>query len=198
MSNLISLLMGYVLGCFQTAYLVARMAKSIDIREHGSGNAGSTNAMRVLGWRYGLLTFMGDFSKAVIAVAIARVLFDSQLAGFYAGLGVVVGHNWPVVLGFKGGKGIASTLGILMAYDWRIGLFVWIVGALIIYLTRYVSLASMIMISLAPVCIAVLYPGAYHALALAFILAALGIYRHRGNIRRLLNGTENRIGQKKL
>ncbi|PKM53868.1 MAG: acyl-phosphate glycerol 3-phosphate acyltransferase [Firmicutes bacterium HGW-Firmicutes-5] len=197
MSYLISIVMGYFLGCFQTAYIVARKTKHIDIREHGSGNSGTTNAIRVLGWKLGMLTFVGDILKAVLAVIIARTLFDSQLAGLYAGAGVVLGHNWPFVLNFKGGKGIASTLGMLLAFDWRIGLVAWAVASLAIYLTKYVSLGSILLVTIMPIGVLLLYPGGTQELIITSILAIIAIYRHKANIGRLIRGEENKLGVKK-
>ncbi|MCF8019987.1 MAG: glycerol-3-phosphate 1-O-acyltransferase PlsY [Vallitaleaceae bacterium] len=197
MSYLISIVMGYFLGCFQTAYIVARKTKHIDIREHGSGNSGTTNAIRVLGWKLGMLTFVGDILKAVLAVIIARTLFDSQLAGLYAGAGVILGHNWPFVLNFKGGKGIASTLGMLLAFDWRIGLVAWAVASLAIYLTKYVSLGSILLVTIMPIGVLLLYPGGTQELIITSILAIIAIYRHKANIGRLIRGEENKLGVKK-
>lgn len=195
--GIISILLGYALGCFQTSFILAKLIKKIDIREHGSGNAGSTNALRVLGPKIGFLTFIGDFAKAVIAVIIARMLFGSQLAGLYAGLGVVLGHNWPVVLGFRGGKGIASTLGIICAFDWRIGLTVWAICAIVILITRYVSLGSLLMVTMFPLSILIIYPGRIQESLIAFGLMGMALWRHRGNIKRLLAGEENKLGRKR-
>lgn len=197
MSYLISLVMGYLLGNFQTSYIIARSVKHIDIREHGSGNAGSTNALRVMGKKFGILTFVGDLFKAIIAVLLAWTLFDSQLAGLVAGMGVVIGHNWPVLIGFKGGKGIASTLGLMLAFDFRIGLLAWAISIVVIYTTKYVSVGSLVIVTLFPMLILIFYPGHIMALMIALILMVFGYYRHRSNIQRLLNGTENKLGQKK-
>lgn len=197
MSYIISLILGYAVGCFQTSYILAKSVKNIDIREHGSGNAGSTNALRVMGAKFGIMTFGGDLLKAIIAVVIARAVFDSQLVGLCAGLGVVLGHNWPVILKFKGGKGIASTLGIMLAYDWRIGLVVWAITAIVILTTKYVSVGSMLLVILFPLGIAIFYPGHIGELSIALFLMVMGIFRHRANIQRLLSGAENKIGKKK-
>lgn len=199
--NGISILIGYAIGCFQTAFILGKIIKKVDIREHGSGNAGATNAIRVLGWKLGMTTFFADIIKGIIAVLIARSIFDDPsvtvLAGLYAGLGVVIGHNWPVVLKFRGGKGIASTLGVLLAFDIRLGLFAWAVAAIAIYITRYVSLGSLILMAIIPFGIAILHPGAYHELFIGILLAIMGIYRHKQNIVKLKNGTENKLGGNK-
>lgn len=197
MNYVLSILMGYLFGCFQTSYILAKLTKNIDIREHGSGNAGTTNAVRVMGWKFGVMTFLGDIFKAVIAVVIARALFDSELAGIIAGAGVVFGHNWPFVLKFKGGKGVASTLGVLLAYDIRIGLIAFAISATVVYITRYVSLGSLLLITLMPIGILIFHEGSYQELAVALLLSVVALYRHKENIKKLLKGKENKIGSKK-
>ena len=125
MGRVLCLVMGYVFGLFQTGYLYGKM-NHIDIRNYGSGNSGTTNALRVLGKKAGLIVFAGDFLKTVFACLAARIIFkaspDTDLYVLYAGLGVVLGHNFPCYLHFKGGKGIASMAGILVSMDWRVTL----------------------------------------------------------------------------
>lgn len=193
----ICIVFGYILGNIQTSYLIGKKVKGIDIREHGSGNAGATNAVRVMGWKLGTMAFVGDIIKAVLAVVIARLYFDSSLAGMYAGAAVVVGHNWPAVLGFRGGKGIASTLGLLLAYDIRIGLIVWAIVAVVILKTKYVSLGSILLVTLMPIGIALVHPGRLHDVIIAIVLALMAIYRHKSNIGRLIRGEENKLGRGK-
>ncbi len=189
-----ALIIGYFFGCFQTAYLVGEAKEKIDIREYGSGNLGATNALRVLGLKYGAITFLGDFTKALLAVLIVRFLFKDPMAGFYAGVGVIIGHNWPVFLNFKGGKGIASTLGVAMAINPIIGLILIVVMASIIFAFRYVSLGSIIMVSLFPILMYIFKPGQWEYFALSLAIAVFAIYRHRANIKRLLTKTESKIG----
>jgi len=197
MSTIISLVIGYIFGNFQTSYIIARSVKHIDIREYGSGNAGSTNALRVMGKKFGLMTFGGDLLKAILAVIIARYIFQDQQAGLYAGLGTVLGHNWPVVLKFKGGKGIASTLGTILAFNPLIGLGIWVITAVVILTTKYVSVGSMILVILFPISIAIFYPGNMQALFVAMVFMLMGLLQHKPNIQRLLKGEENKLGQKK-
>ena len=124
MERVISLLIGYVFGLLQSGYLYGKFVKNTDIRQHGSGNAGSTNILRVFGVKSALIVFLGDFFKAVVAMFIARKLFggtgNGDLYAMYAGLGVTLGHDFPFYMNFKGGKGIASMAGILTAMDLRI------------------------------------------------------------------------------
>ena len=119
-SRIICLIIGYIFGLFQTGYICGKVCK-IDIRNHGSGNAGTTNTIRVLGWKAGLITFAGDLGKSMLAVLVAWALFHNEypegmkVLQMYAGLGAVLGHNYPFYLKFKGGKGIASSAGLIIA-----------------------------------------------------------------------------------
>lgn len=197
---LICLLCGYGFGCISTGYLVGK-AYHVDIRKYGSGNAGTTNALRTLGWKAGVLTYLGDFLKAVIPILLFRnILFAdmdySQLLGLYTGLGVVLGHNYPFWLRFKGGKGIAVTSGVMAAFDpLLIPVFI-LLFVVVVAITRYVSLGSLLISIVFPIWIAVRYPGDIHMLLIGLIYAASAFYTHRANIKRLLHGTENKLGQK--
>lgn len=124
MERVLCLLMGYVFGLFQTGYLYSR-SKHMDIRNYGSGNSGSTNVLRVMGKKAGLIVFLGDAGKMIAACLITRVLFRSQpellyVYLLYTGFGVILGHNFPFYMGFKGGKGIAASAGLLASTDWRV------------------------------------------------------------------------------
>lgn len=202
MFRLLCIVLGYCFGCIQSAYIIGKIKGKMDIREFGSGNAGTTNMIRVMGWKAGIITFLGDFLKAVLAVILAKVLWGNEpfLAGIYAGLGVILGHSWPFYLKFKGGKGIASAVGILLALDFRIGWISIAVMLLIIAVTRYVSLASLLMTLLIPIQFTIFYYlGIFHHIEIIFIgigIAALAWYRHRGNILRLVKGEESKLGQR--
>ena len=206
-----SLLLGYLFGIFQTAYFVGK-ANGIDIREHGSGNAGTTNTLRVLGKKAGAIVFAGDFLKCFLVIHLVRILFKNTaadilpLVGLYAATGCILGHNFPVQLGFRGGKGIACTAGLLAAFDVRIGVIALLTFLAIVIVTRYVSLGSMVIVTEFALFIIVFgQMGLYHMdqaplvelYVLAAFLAGMAIYRHRANIVRLLNGTESRIFEKK-
>ena len=195
---------------FQTGYLYGRM-NHIDIRNYGSGNSGTTNALRVLGKKAGLIVFIGDFFKMVLACLLVRIFLkgdpNTDLYVLYTGLGVVMGHNFPFYLGFKGGKGIASMAGLLVSMDWRVTLVCAAVFLGTVIITRYVSLGSIFVVILFFIQM-VLYEsmGAYQVApgsrlefyALAGVLTGMAIWRHRANIRRLLAGTENKLwGNKK-
>ena len=210
MLRVFCLVFGYVFGLFQTGYLYGRM-NHIDIRNYGSGNSGTTNALRVLGKKAGLIVFIGDFFKMVLACLLVRIFFkedpNTDLYVLYTGLGVVMGHNFPFYLGFKGGKGIASMAGLLVSMDWRVTLVCAAVFLGAVIITRYVSLGSIFVVILFFIQM-VLYEsmGAYQVApgsrlefyALAGVLTGMAIWRHRANIRRLLAGTENKLwGNKK-
>lgn len=207
------LLIGYVCGLFQTAYIYGRM-NGIDIREYGSGNSGTTNALRVLGKKAGLIVFAGDILKILAAGFLVTVLFNqgdffgdrAALYKLYAGLGAVLGHNFPFYLNFKGGKGIAVTSGLILMMDWRITILCLIAFALTVGLTRYVSLGSLVITAL--FMISWIFLGQTGRLALTpahlpesyvlvFLIVAMAYWRHRANIKRLIAGTESKIGQKK-
>lgn len=196
---LVCLLIGYGFGCFSTAYVVGKL-NAIDIRNYGSGNAGTTNALRTLGWKAGFFTFVGDAIKAIIPVILVRLIVKddsySQLLPLYMGLGVVLGHNFPCWLHFKGGKGIAATGGVMFAYDWRLGIAAFLIFLIAVVITRYVSVGSLMISVLFPVWILILYPGNVHMFIVSLVFTASAFIKHRSNIKRLIRGTENKIGQK--
>lgn len=200
MGIIICLVVGYAFGCFSTGYIVGKM-NHIDIRNYGSGNSGTTNALRTLGFKAGLLTFLGDALKAIIPIMLIRFYFPApegnlQLLLLYTGLGVVLGHNFPAWLHFKGGKGIAATAGVMLAFDWRFGLTAAVIFVILVAITRYVSLGSLALSLLFPIGVLIFYPGQIHMLIVSLIFTVLAYVKHRGNITRLLNGTERKLGQK--
>lgn len=197
---IIIILVSYLLGNISTSYIIAKRMLGVDIRTQGSGNAGSTNALRVLGKKAGAMTFVGDLLKGMIAVFIARIManlinLDSITASYIAVVFVVVGHNWPALLGFKGGKGVATSLGAMIAVNPIIALSCFATFIVIVYITKYVSLGSVLSISMSPVIMLVLKN--YKGFLVTLFLAISVIYTHRENIKRLLNKTERKIGEKK-
>lgn len=207
MERIICLIIGYVFGLFQTGYFYG-LTKHVDIRKHGSGNAGTTNALRTLGWKAGVITFLGDCLKCVAAVFVVKLIFGKDheiisLLAMYAGMGVVLGHNFPVYMNFKGGKGIAATAGLILSTNPVMFLIVAVVFASIVLTTRYVSLGSLVVMVVFMIEVLVYgqmggfgLTGAplYELYAIALFLAVLGFVRHKANIKRLLNGTENKFG----
>ena len=206
LARVICLAIGYVCGLFQTSYIYGKK-NGIDIREHGSGNAGSTNALRTLGKKAGALTLLGDCLKCVVAILIAKLLFASHqgedlLLELYAGAGCVLGHNFPFYLKFKGGKGIAASVGLLVAFDWRLFVICAVLFFGAFFLTHYVSLGSLLAYLGFVVALIIFgqmgtydctQPALYEMYGVAIGLMLLAYWRHRQNIVRLIHGNENKI-----
>lgn len=211
MERIVCLVMGYICGLFQTGYLIGKLHKT-DIRQHGSGNAGTTNAFRTFGKKAGALTLLGDCLKCIVAVVIVRLIYQGSegnlvpLLTLYASLGCILGHNFPVMMEFRGGKGIAASVGMIIAFDWRIFLVCAVVFFALFFTTHYVSLCSLSAYAAAFILVLVLGSrGMYgmdqgHTIELYVvmgILTAMAFYRHRANIKRLLHGTESKVFLKK-
>lgn len=191
---------GYFIGCIQSAYLVGKLMGNIDIREYGSGNAGSTNVLRVMGKKAALFTFIGDVLKPLLAILICRILFkaeDRTLVVLYSGLGVIMGHVWPFFLKFKGGKGVASTVSLIYfgLLDWRITFIIastWIIS---VGITRYVSLGSVLFAILIPSLLALFKYSKEH-ITIGVLIMAIMLYKHIPNIKRIISGSESKLGSK--
>lgn len=216
MERLICLAVGYVCGLLQTGYLVGKM-NHMDIRKKGSGNAGTTNALRVLGWKAGLMTFAGDVLKCVVAFLITCAIYkgnvDLPLLAVYAGAGVTLGHNFPFYMNFKGGKGIAVMAGMVVVNSfWHLPASLLLIPVTLasflipVLVTRYISVGSLFAYTVFWIEMIIMgqwgwyqmeAARCYELYAVIFILTALAWYRHRENIKRLLSGTENKFGSKK-
>ena len=214
MERFICLLIGYAFGLVQTGYIYGKM-KGVDIRKEGSGNAGSTNALRTMGIKAGLVTLLGDCFKCVFAVVTVYLIYGKTYAdifpllAMYAGMGAVLGHNYPFYLNFKGGKGIAATAGLILSTTnvWMVLICLFAFLG-IVAVTRYVSLGSLavVIIYLIEVVVygqmggfGVKLPYLYEMYGIAAFLMLSAFYKHKANIVRLMNGTENKIsiGKKK-
>lgn len=216
-------MVGYLIGSVNLSIILSKLMGKGDIREQGSGNAGTTNTLRVLGKGPAALVLIFDICKAVIAILLAKGIFaisgvemftalgdtttlnvTYELGILLAALGAILGHNYPIYYGFKGGKGIATSLGALLMIEWQIGLVCLVFALVLMISSRMVSLGS--------ICAAILYPVLVWIMGSAFgtsfkarmiytifavLVAALAIYRHRANITRLLNGTENKLWKTK-
>ncbi|HRS21060.1 MAG TPA: glycerol-3-phosphate 1-O-acyltransferase PlsY [Clostridia bacterium] len=189
-------IIAYLMGNIATAYLVSRAFGKIDIREHGSGNSGSTNVFRVLGAKPAIIVFLGDVLKGTAAVLIGRYLGGSY-GEILAGIFVVAGHNWPILLGGKGGKGIATTIGLMLPIDPLMVVMILIVGIIVIITTRYVSLASIVGVTIYPIAM-IITQKPLEYIIFSLVLSSVAIFKHRSNIERLLKGTESKFGQKKI
>lgn len=200
LSYIIIIIIAYLLGNISTSYIISKRVAGVDIRTQGSGNAGSTNVLRTLGKKAGLITFIGDLLKGIVAVLIAEMIakltnIDIVTAGYIGVVGVVCGHNWPVFLGFRGGKGVATSLGSMIAVNPIIALTCFGIFLVIVAITKYVSLGSVLSISMSPIFMLILH-NEKGLLATLFLTLSV-IFTHRENIKRLVNGTERKIGQKK-
>ena len=217
MFRLICLAIGYAFGCVQTAYIIGKTMGKIDIRKEGSGNAGTTNVTRVLGAKAGAIVFLTDVLKAVAAYVLCSWIFNGQgsfvpgvthlggaelvsngyLPGLYAGIGVICGHNFPFYMKFKGGKGIASTVGVMLSFDLLGGFISCVIGLMGVIVTKYISVTSLILTALFPVSMFVrgdrIVTNRAETIALGFVVMAMAWYQHRGNIVRLLKGRENKF-----
>ena len=194
------IIISYLLGNISTSYIVAKRLAGVDIRTQGSGNAGSTNVLRTLGKKAGALTFVGDVLKGLIAVLMARLIaygmnMDQSICAYLAVVAVVLGHNYPVFLGFKGGKGVATSLGSMLGMNPFIALICLGFFIIIVAITKYVSLGSILGIGLSPI-IMLINHNTKGVLITLFLTISV-IITHKENIKRLLNGTERKIGEKK-
>ena len=191
-SQIIALIVGYALGSIPFGLLLTKLAGAGDIRSVGSGNIGATNVLRTGRKGLAAATLLGDMLKGTAAVLLMRA-FSGADAGLVAGLGAVLGHVFPVWLSFKGGKGVATYIGVLIAVSWIAALIFGVVWGAVAYLTRYSSLSGLVASALTPVVLAFLVGG--KAALLFAALTALIWFMHRANIQRLMAGTEPRIGQ---
>ncbi|MFT9847548.1 glycerol-3-phosphate 1-O-acyltransferase PlsY [Aneurinibacillus sp. REN35] len=191
------IILSYLLGSISFSILVAKKVAKIDIREHGSGNAGATNTLRILGKGPGIAVLLLDAAKGALAVGIAHWLTGgADWVVVLSGIAAILGHNWPVFFGFRGGKGVATTIGTLLALVPIPGLIAVVVTIVVIALTRYVSLGSLVFFALIPIILII--KGAPLAYIIGTLLVAvLGYIRHAENIQRLLRGTERKLGQSK-
>lgn len=201
LTRLACVAIGYAFGCIQFAYIFGKARNGIDIRDYGSGNSGTTNAIRVLGFKWGMATLICDVAKAALAVTVAGLIFgfsQKQLM-LWSGVGVVIGHNHPFYMQFKGGKGVAAMIGIYLVTDLRMTLIAAVPALILLAVFRYMSLGSITGMAMLIVLSIVFYHGAPHGLEvilLTVVLAGSVIIRHRGNIKRLINGTERKLGEK--
>lgn len=213
----------YLIGSINFSIILSKIISGRDIRESGSGNAGATNMLRTHGKKMGVVTLLLDVAKGVIAILVAlyikqiiyngdilyeqRAVYNYQfenilsLLQYIAGVFVILGHNFPLYFGFKGGKGVATSLGVVLMLDWKVGLIVAVIALAVMAVTRYVSLGSIIG-GAAYIIIEIvkaIVTGEYEIIQIicVIIIGGLLIVRHHANIKRLLNGTENKLNLKK-
>lgn len=209
---IIMAIIAYLIGSINFSVILSKKMAGFDIREKGSGNAGSTNMLRAVGKKAAALTLVCDILKGVVSIFLAMILgniiqnVDKELLVQIAGIAVVLGHTFPIFFGFKGGKGVATSLGVLILSNWQIGLICLVFALVLMALTRMVSLGSCAAAVLFPV-LTLFINDNYTVLTdgkngnvyfiYSVILAIIVLYNHRNNIKRILNGTENKLSFKK-
>ena len=209
---IIMAIIAYCIGSISFSVIISKKMAGFDVREKGSGNAGSTNVLRSVGKKAAVITLVCDILKGVVAIILAMILgniianINKELLVQIAGIAVVLGHTFPVFFGFKGGKGVATSLGILLMTNWQIGLICLVFALVLMLLTKMVSLGSCTAAVLYPV-LTLFINDNYTVLTegksgneyfvYSIILAIIVLYNHRSNIKRILNGTENKLSFKK-
>lgn len=193
--QLLVLLLSYLIGSITTGDIVAHF-KKVDLRGQGSGSIGATNVFRAMGSFYAAIVLIGDALKGIIAVFLGRKLVGT-IGGFdfavLTGIAAIIGHNWPIYTGFRGGKGIATSLGVIIGLTTKSLLILLPTWIIVFILSGYVSLASIMAAISYPISVYFNYSGDYYKFGFALVIAVLAVYRHKSNLRRLLQGKENRI-----
>ena len=205
---IIVVIISYLIGSISFSVIISKKMAGFDVREKGSGNAGATNMLRSVGVKAAVLTLIGDCLKGVVAILIAVLIgkiaqnLDKALLVQLAGIAVILGHTFPIFFNFKGGKGVATALGVVLVTNWQIGLICLVFALVLMVLSRMVSLGSVGACVLFPVLVLfiknhyIVTEGSSY-LIYSIILAIIVAFNHRSNIKRLLNGTENKISLKK-
>ena len=201
-------IVAYLLGSISFSIIISKKMAGFDVREKGSGNAGATNMLRSVGKKAAALTLLGDALKGVVAILFALLVgiivkdVDIELLKYVAGISVVVGHTFPIFFGFRGGKGVATSLGVILMLNWKIGLICLVFALLLMAFTKMVSMGSVGAAILFPVLVMfintnfIVSEGSGY-FVYSIILACLVAFNHRSNIQRILNGTENKLSFKK-
>ena len=186
----------YLLGSIPFGYIVGKLFKKVDIRELGSGNIGATNAFRILGPSLASLVLLGDVGKGILSIYLVRFLnIDNLLILTIAGLAVICGHDWSLFLGFKGGKGIATTFGVVFGLNPTISILALIIWGVVVITTRYVSLSSIFAV-ISIFIFSILFKQPYEYIIFSAMIMILGIFKHKENIKRLKSKKERKIGEK--
>ena len=203
-SYIIVAIVAYLIGSISFSIIISKKMAGFDVREKGSGNAGATNMLRSVGKKAAALTLLGDALKGVVAILFAMLVgafakeIDNELLKYVAGIFVVIGHTFPIFFGFRGGKGVATSLGVILMLNWKIGLICLVFALLLMALTKMVSMGSVGAAILFPVLVLFVDTNfTMGKLICSVLLAAFVAFNHRSNIKRILNGTENKLSFKK-
>ena len=196
-------IIAYFIGSISFSVIFSRKFAGFDVRDKGSGNAGTTNVLRTVGKKVAALTLLCDILKGVLAIGIALIAskiwpdVNSELLKYLAGFLAILGHTFPIFFEFRGGKGVATSLGVLITLNWKIGLICLVFGVILIALTRMVSVGSIMSAILFPILMVFMGEVKFEAIIVSILIALLVVFNHRTNIKRLKNGTENKLSFKK-
>ena len=196
-------IIAYFIGSISFSVIFSRKFAGFDVRDKGSGNAGTTNVLRTVGKKVAALTLLCDILKGVIAIVIAIIAskiwtdINAELLKYLAGFFAIIGHTFTIFFEFRGGKGVATSLGVLITLNWKIGLICLVFAIILIALTRMVSVGSIMSAILFPVLIVFMGNAKFESIVISVLIALLVVFNHRSNIKRLKNGTENKLSFKK-
>lgn len=193
--GLIFVIAAYLIGNLNFAYIVVKFFKQEDVRNYGSGNAGTTNVLRVMGTKYAIPVFLLDALKGSLVIFAGTQLGLNEIFLMLGGIAVVAGHNWPLFLQFRGGKGTATSLGVFLTLDWQVSLIAIVIGIIVLVVWKMVSLSSLIGMLVLPITTIALSRSIWEII-LAFVLFFFSFYQHRKNIGRIIQHRESKIGQK--
>ena len=196
-------IIAYFIGSISFSVIFSRKFAGFDVRDKGSGNAGTTNVLRTVGKKVAAITLLCDILKGVLAIGIAAIAskiwtdINSEVLKYLAGFFAILGHTFPIFFEFRGGKGVATSLGVLITLNWKIGLICLVFGIILIALTRMVSVGSIMSAILFPILMVFMGGIKFEAIIISILIALLVVFNHRTNIKRLKNGTENKLSFKK-
>lgn len=196
MLSILAIVLSYFIGSISFSVLYGKLIKGVDVRNHGSGNAGATNTLRVLGVGPAIAVLALDLLKGMACIFIARAISDADWLAVACGIMAIVGHNWPVWFKFKGGKGIATAIGVLSILVFWPAFWAGVIAIISIVITRYVSLGSLLFTILTPIFLIFIGFELEYFIG-TLIVCIFAIIRHRSNVVKILNGTENKLGAKK-
>lgn len=186
----ISIIVGYLLGCFQSAFFIGKFFEKIDIREHGSNNAGASNVTNVMGWKYGILTAVFDILKGFLAVVLIRALYqENEFLYFIAGISSIIGHIYPIFLRFRGGKGVATLIGMTLAFKPILGIIIILFLVSITIVFDYIALGSVVIFTILPIGL-YMYGYSFEYILISILLTLISYHKHRSNIKNIIEGNE--------
>lgn len=194
--GLVFVVAAYLIGNFNFAYILVKFLKNEDVRDYGSGNAGTTNVLRVMGKNVAIPVFLLDALKGCLVIVVGRYLLNlDEVFLVCGGIAVVTGHNWPAFLQFRGGKGTATSIGVFLVYDWEVAIIAIMIGLIVLAIWKMVSLTSMVGMTMLPV-FTLLLGRTITEVVFAVVLCLFSLFQHRKNIGRIIQGRESKLGQK--